>query len=197
MTNQPTITVHTGDERFQALCARHTAFWEGAPTNSLLRAATVDAGSVPVRLPQADGSVITHAERLDSDMIDPGALIDEIEAWDPSRLDGTLRAQGQYMVTVGAGDLMPHCGPLLKVPWPEAILGCPLKMTEGQIWDGRYPGDPRELIERGSNFEHNPWFQLYFEFSRQLQDRLGNRFPLGVNSFRGPSDLVAADSGPP
>ena len=187
--------VSVDDARFGALIARHKAFWEASENDSFLHAADVNAASAPMRLPQPDGSTITHADPLRPDMVDPAALIDEIEHWEPARFDGTLRAQGQYMVAVGTGDLMPYCSPLPKIPLPEAILGCPIKMTEGQIWNQHYPGDPREVLARGTNFERNPWFQLYVEAMRQMQSRLGKRFPMVVTSYRGPSDLVAAVMG--
>ena len=128
-------------------------------------------------------------------MIDPASLINDVEAWDPGRLDGSLAAQGQFLVSVGLGDLLPQSSPLGK-PWIEAMLGCPLKITGGQIWNQHYEGDPEEVIHRGANFEHNPWFQLYLEFLRQLQDRLEDRYPVSANTLlRGPSDLAAAVMG--
>jgi hypothetical protein len=72
-------------------------------------------------------------------------------------------------------------------------LGCPIKMTEGQIWVQRYQGDLEELAHRGVRLDASPWFELYIEFLRQLQRRLGTRYPVTANTLlRGPSDLVAA-----
>ena len=86
--------------------------------------------------------------------------------------------------------------PFSKIPWMEAMLGCPLKMTEGQLWNEHYPGDPNDVIARGANLEHNPWFQLYLEFLRRLQERLGDRFAVTTNTLlRGTSDLAAAVMG--
>ena len=185
-----------GHERFRSLIARHEAFWDRAERNSFLRSTGVFAPSVPIGLPQPDGTVVTQADPLQPDMIDPGALIDEVENWDPRRLDATLRAQGQYLVSLGLGDLMPLTRPLCKIPWIEAMLGCPLRMTEGHIWNEHYPGDPEEVIQRGVNFEHNPWLQLYLEFLRQLQSRLGDRFAVSAQAnLRGTSDLAAAVMG--
>ena len=184
------------DRYFQAIMTQHKAFWERAEENSFLRSAGVFAASIPITLPQPDGSVITQADPLEPDMVDPASLIDEVENWDPSRLDTTLHAQGQYLVSVGSGNVMPISKPLPKIPWIEAMLGCPIKMTEGQIWNEHYPGDPDDLIRRGINFEHDPWFQLYLEFLRQLQSRLGDCFPVSANTLlRGASDLAAAVMG--
>jgi hypothetical protein len=83
-----------------------------------------------------------------------------------------------------------------KLAWIEAMLGCPIKMTEGQIWNEHYPGDPEEVIQRGAVQESNPWLLLYREFLTQLQVRLGDRFPVTANTLmRGTCDLVAAVMG--
>ena len=188
--------VSSDSERFRSLLARHQAFWEGAEEDTFLRSVSIYALSTPVAVPQRDGSRITQAERLEPDMIDPALLIDEVENWDPDRLDATLRLHGQFLVTAGAGDLMPLSTAWGKIPWVEAMLGCPIKMTEGQIWNEHYPGDPEEVIRRGVNLEHNPWLELYLEFLNQLQSRLGDRFPVSAHTLvRGTSDLVAAVMG--
>jgi hypothetical protein len=188
--------VRADSRRFQTLLERHAAFWEGSTQETFLRSTSVGALSTAVALPQPDGSVITRAERVEPDMIHPSLLIDEVEHWDPRRLDATLRLQGQFMIKVGIGDLMPLSVAWSKIPWGEAMLGCPIKMTEGQIWAEPYPGDPEEVIRRGVHLEGNPWFELYLEFLRQLQWRLGECFPVSTHTLvRGTSDLVAAVMG--
>ena len=175
----------------EALIGRHKRFWTRGE-DSFLRTAGVFLPSLPIGLPQPDGSVITHTEQLTPDMIHPDILIDEVEA----RLDlgpADLITGGKYLVSPGIGDQLPRSQPLVKIPWIEAMLGCPITMTEGHIWNEHYAGDPMELLERGLHLEGNPWFELYLEFLRVLQARLGERFPVTANTlFRGPSDLVAA-----
>lgn len=191
-------SVSSADPSFCALLDRHQAFLVRAPANSLLRSTGVFASSVPVQLPQADGSAISQAERLHPDMVDPGALIDAFEAWQFAQSDASLPiaieiSRRQTLVFPGLGDLLPFSQPFFKIPWLEAILGCPIKMTEGQIWVERYEGDLASLIRHGIRLEHNEWFQLYLAFLDQLQARLGTRYPVSANTlFRGPSDLVAA-----
>ena len=186
----------TDSSQFKALIERHYAFWNGADQNSYLRTTGIFAPSEPIGLPQPDGSVIRNAERVTPEMIDPDSMIDEVESWDPDRLDATLIAQGHYLVSMGLGDVLPSTRPFSKIPWMEAMLGCPLKITEGQLWNEHYPGDPEEVIQRGANLTHNPWFQLYLDFLRRLQERLGDRFAVTTNTLlRGTSDLAAAVMG--
>lgn len=184
--------VSRSSERFQSVLAKHRAFWCRAPEKSYLRSDGVFAASVPVRLPQADGSVVTHAERLIPDMVDPDQLIDAAMAWDPSASDAAHIAEEETVASVGIGDLVPFSQPFFKIPWIEAMLGCPIIMTEGQIWVGRYEGDVDALAARGIHLEGNPWLALYLAFMRGLQERAAHRYLVTANTLlRGPSDLVA------
>jgi hypothetical protein len=98
----------------------------------------------------------------------------------------------QAVASFGLGDLLPFSQPFFKIPWIEAMLGCPITMTEGQIWVQRHPGGARAVLRQGKNLEHNPWLQLYCAFLSQLRSRLDDRFPVTANTLlRGPSDLVA------
>ena len=182
------------DLKLKTVLGRHRAFWERG-RDSLLRSSGVFLPSLPIGLPQPDGSVITHVERMTPDMVHPDVLIDEID----SRLaegPAHLIAEGKYLVSPGIGDQTPRSQPLVKIPWLEAMLGCPITMTEGHIWNEHYAGDPQEIVDGGVSFEHNPWFELYSEFLRRLQTRLGSRFPVTANTLlRGPSDLAAAVMG--
>jgi len=182
--------------RFTDLLSRHRAYWGGGGDPGFLRSTGVFAPSVPVELPQADGRVITQAERLTPDMVDPSAMIDVVEQQETFGLDLARIAQRQSIASLGIGDLAPFSQPFFKVPWLEAILGCPIRMTEGQIWVERHPKGPEGVIERGAGLEHDPWFQLYLEFLRLLHARLGDRYPVSANTLlRGPSDLAAAIMG--
>ena len=107
-----------------------------------------------------------------------------------------LALKGQYLVSVGQGDFIPLAMPLQKIPWIEAMLGCPIKMINGQIWNEKYPGNPEWIAQKGIHFESNPWFQLYLEFIKQLQNKLHKRFLISdTTNLRGASDLVAAIMG--
>jgi hypothetical protein len=187
-----TMQVAVDSPPFAALMAKHRRFWRRAE-DSLLRSCGLFASSAPVRLLQSDGTVVRRVRRLSADMIDPTAMVAEAAAWGLDRVDSTLPEQGQFMIAAGLGDQMPiaHC--LAKVPWLEAMLGCPVEMTDGQIWSEPYDGDVEELIRRGANFDHNPWLQLYEEMLRQVQDKLSAHFVVTANTLlRGTCDLVAA-----
>lgn len=161
---------------------RHAAFWQHGTSSQPLRYTGVYSQSSPVSLPQADSSSLTHQKKLEPRMVRPDELISRIEQYGEEDLDAALALKGEYLVNVGQGDFLPLAMPLMKFPWLEAILGCPIEMTEGQIWDREYPGDPDEVARDSSSFDKNPWFQLYREFLSRLQDRLSDRFYISTSS---------------
>jgi hypothetical protein len=189
------IEISRDDLVFRSRLGRHKAFWE-CRQEGFLRSVGVFAPSIPVHLPQPDGRRLTQVERLSPDHVDPVSMIAEIELWLDGQPDLSLFAQRQSIASLGLGDLMPFSQPFFKIPWLEAMLGCPIKMTEGQIWVQRHVEGAEHVIRRGAHFEGDPWFELYIEFLRLLQTRLGDRFPVSTNTLlRGPSDLVAAIMG--
>lgn len=183
--------VSLDSERFQMTLEKHRAFWTRGE-NGFLRSTGLFAPSVPSRLPQPDGSFITQADPLTPDMVHPDLLIAEVDSLNLAQLDADAIGRRQALLHFGLGDVMPLSGPFFKIPWLEAILGCPIAMTEGQIWVKPYPGDLERIIQQGAHFAHNPWFQLYLEFLRLLQERVADRYPVSANTlFRGTCDLAA------
>ena len=179
-------------ERFRALLDRHAAFWRHGE-DGFLRVTTQYEPSLPVGLPLADGSVVSSAEVVTPDMVVPALLIDQAARMDLWAPGGISLLHSQYLAYVGHGDAPPSACPFGKIPWLEAMLGCPITMTEGHIWSEPYAGDPREVIARGAAIERSPWFQLYLEFVRLLPARLGDRFLVSANTLlRGACDLAAA-----
>jgi hypothetical protein len=188
--------ISTESAAFRTLLDRHCAFWRRTEHDSFLRVSTQNQPALPVGLPQRDGRIITDAAQVTPDMVIPERLIEQAERVDLAAPGGINLLHSQYLAYVGQGDAPPHTYPFGKIPWLEAMLGCPIMITEGQIWSERYRGDPHEVIARGANFEHNAWFQLYLEFLRQLPPRLGRRFLVSANTLlRGTSDLAAAIMG--
>ena len=182
-----------GGEHVAAMVEKHAAFWRHADSGAILRYTGIYSQSSAISLPQPGGEEITETERLEPQMISPDDLITVVESYNHDQLDAALALHGEYLVNVGQGDFLPLAMPLMKFPWLEAILGCPIRMSEGQIWDARYAGDPEEVVSDKSSFDHNPWFQLYLEFLKVLQNRLSSRFFVSTSSnLRGASDLVAA-----
>ena len=132
--NAGIVQVSRQEARFLDKLKRHQAFWNRAEQGSLLRSDGVFAASLPVHLPQADGTTVAQAERLTADMVDPVAMIAEVERWSSGTPDPHLLAHWQAVASLGLGDALPFSQPFFKIPWLEAMLGCPITMTEGDIW---------------------------------------------------------------
>jgi hypothetical protein len=182
-----------GGENVADMVEKHAAFWRHTDGGAVLRYTGIYSQSSAISLPQPGGGEITETELLEPQMVSPDDLIKVVESYDHDQLDAALALNGEYLVNVGQGDFLPLAMPLMKFPWLEAIFGCPIRMTEGQIWDAKFPGDPEEVVSDKSSFDHNPWFQLYLEFLKVLQNRLSGRFFVSTSSNqRGASDLVAA-----
>lgn len=174
----------------------HRDFWKPLPNRNFLRSTGIYAPSSPICLKQKDGKLLDNINKLEPDLVNPDILIREIENYNSDKLNAMLALKGQYLVSVGQGDFIPLATPLQKIPWIEAMLGCPIRMTNGQIWNEKYPGNPEWIVHKGIHFESNPWFQLYLEFIKQLQNRLHKRFLIStMTNLRGACDLVAAIMG--
>lgn len=185
-------TRSTTESDVRSLLRRHRAFLERAPAQSFLQSWGVFAASEPVRLPQPDGSALTSVERLAPHHIHPDLMVAEFERWPMEEEDRVGIAKHPTLAFPGIGDLMPFSQPFFKIPWLEAMLGCPITMTEGHIWVKPYEGDLDAFMARGVDLEGNPWLDRYLSFLEILQARLGDRYPVTTNTLlRGPSDLVA------
>ena len=189
-------TLITDPSYVNTTIARHAGFWNRTGHGSCLRYTGLYSQSSPISLPQPDGRQIIEAERVEPAMISPDDMIRRIENYSDDHLNAELALKGEYLVNVGQGDFLPLALPLMKFPWIEAMMGCPVKITEGQIWDTVHPGDPEEIATDTTDFRDNPWFELYIEFLKMLQDRLSERFFISASSNqRGVSDLAAAIMG--
>lgn len=175
---------------------RHGDFWKPLPNRSFLRSTGIYAPSSPIYLKQKDGKLLDSINKLEPDLVNPDILIREIENYNSDRFNAMLALKGQYLVSVGQGDFIPLARPLIKIPWIEAMLGCTIRMINGQIWNEQYSGNLEWIMHKGIHFESNPWFQLYLEFIKQLQNRLNKRFLISaMTNLRGTCDLVAAIMG--
>ena len=138
---------------------RHGDFWNKG-SGGFLRYTGVYSQSSPIRLPQRDGEALTNCHQMEPKMVSPDDLIRIVENYDHGDLDAYLADRGEYLVNVGQGDFLPLAMPLMKFPWLEAILGCRVEMTDGQIWDKEFPGDPETIARDRSAFDSNPWFEI-------------------------------------
>ncbi len=88
-------------------------------------------------------------------------------------------------------DVIHSVAPIPAFPWLEAMLGIQVQVGNESIW-AREGGFDYQDIDKLDLSKDNPWRRKYLEFVAALQDRYGDRYPVGQPILRGTSDMVAA-----
>ncbi len=93
------------------------------------------------------------------------------------------------------GDLLWAATPFVGVPWVEAIIGCPVRVSFGSLWADSQEKDWVKL-EKVDLSENNAWLQKLLELQEALVDHLAVKHPVGISTMmRGPGDMAAAALG--
>ena len=93
------------------------------------------------------------------------------------------------------GDLFWPAAPFIGLPWIEAIVGCPIRVSSGSFWAASPECDWEKLQEVDLS-EGNVWLQKLLELQEALVNHLKGRYPVGVSTMmRGPADMAGASLG--
>ena len=158
---------------------RCEAFWAREPTDRPLLSSLVGAYSMVRNYPHG-------VSRLPDGDLAPEDI--EVEAFAPDY-------EKLFAKSLETGVDVPWAAyPLVSVPWVEAIAGCPIHNSGGNMvarpWVEDY-GQLRELKIEPSN----RWLAKLLEFSSFLVKLSDGRFPVSNSLMRGPLDLLAAARG--
>ncbi len=167
------------DDEGQALAKRHRRWWERE--GALM--SWVSHGSLgDLWLPLSDGTVATQDLDLTPNMLDL------------DRLAGEQLEPGPLAVN---GDLFSTVAPYARVPWVEAILGCPVRATiqGGSMRTRSFVTDWDEWRARKGRL-HQGWFDVLKQLTTMLAERSAGRRAVAQTLMRGPSDLAEAILGP-
>lgn len=163
----------------EALLERHARWWqrEGSLLTWLPRSPLGD-----LWLPLADGTTATEDVDLTPEMLDLDRL-----AGEPLQ-PGPLERQG---------DILHTRAPYARVPWVEAILGCPIRATiqGGSMRTASFIRDWQEWNAQPDHW-HEGWFHTLTRLTELLVERSGGRYAVTQTLMRGPSDLAEAVLGP-
>ncbi|HSR11788.1 MAG TPA: hypothetical protein VLS90_10120 [Thermodesulfobacteriota bacterium] len=88
-------------------------------------------------------------------------------------------------------DVVHSVAPIPSFPWLEAMLGKTAQVGNESIW-AKEGGFDYGDIPKLDLSKDNPWRKKYLEFVAALQDRYGDRWPVGQPILRGTSDMVAS-----
>ncbi len=161
------------------LAARHGAWWQ---RRGLLVGRIPQTPLGDLWLPLADGTVAEHDLDLQPEMLDL------------DRLAGEALAPGPV---ARHGDLFDVRSPFMRVPWVEAIMGCPIRVTirGGSMRSQAFVHDWAEWPAHAGQLDAR-WLGPLEELTRLLVARSGGRYAVAHTLMRGPSDLAEAALGP-
>lgn len=170
------ITVNADGEK---TLRRHAEWWQ---RRGMLYGETQQAPLGDLWLPLADGTLAQQDVDLIPHMLDADRLAGERHAPGPLEFHGDLVACNM---------------PYARVPWVEAILGCPIRATiqGGSMRSHPFISDWAQWRERGGRLEGD-WLDLLLCLVVELAARSGGRFAVTQTLMRGPSDLAEAVLGP-
>jgi len=133
-------------------------------------------------LPMAGGSLATEDLDLRPEMLDADRLAG------PALEPGPLEFDGDQIRTRE---------PYVRVPWVEAILGCPIRATiqGGSMRTLSFVRDWADWEERASRRD-GAWLDLLQRLTEMLAARSGGRYAVVQTLMRGPADLAEAILGP-
>lgn len=91
------------------------------------------------------------------------------------------------------GELVWGLPPLPGVPWMEAILGCPIWVSEEShsLWAVPWLDD-WDAFENVLPLSSNPWYLKLLELTDALVRHANGRYPVTQTLMRGPADLAVA-----
>ena len=166
------------------LLERHKAFWDMEDVDRpLLRVTRYSSGygqqQPPMELPLADGTMASEdLFHLEPEMLSPERFSPGDER--PSAVPAT------------AGDLFPVRAPFTKVPWMEAIVGSPIRVSlqSSSMWSESVLGEDwcRDFRSLKPN---DRWRSKLLEFTDFLSANSGS-YLVTNTLMRGPSDMVDA-----
>jgi hypothetical protein len=167
------------DEKGRATLARHADWWQ---RKGML---FVEAAGTPLGdlwLPLSDGTLAAEDLDLQPEMLD-------IE-----RLAGTPLEPGALEFE---GDAVCVRAPYERVPWVEAILGCPIRatITGGSMRTQAFIRDWDEWESKATHWDDD-WFALLIRLTGLVVARSSGRYAVTQTLMRGPADLAEAVLGP-
>ncbi|OFX14149.1 MAG: hypothetical protein A2Z18_06640 [Armatimonadetes bacterium RBG_16_58_9] len=94
-------------------------------------------------------------------------------------------------------DMIVVAEPFWGIPWMEAIMGCPVRVSADSIWSEPFIDDPGKAagMIAPEVLSGNKWLRALVEFTEVLVKHSAGRYPVGTPVLRGPADMLAAMMG--
>lgn len=156
---------------------RHNVYWNGEKQEAPL--ITMRYGNVfHNRMFRANDHLLKKGLKVTPDIIHVEDYMADYERlfgeYDQIEQDGFYAAE-------------PICG----FPWIEAILGCKVLGTESSFVT-EHVFDGIENVKLPENIEDSPWYKIYFDFHKMINELGRGRFTSGQPIIRGVTDTLGA-----
>ena len=164
---------------------RHKAFWNMEDVEKPLIRITEYKSRYgqqhsPMKLPLADGTVTSgKVFHIEPEMLSP-------EKFSP-------RDERPSAVPATSGDVFPVRAPYTKIPWMEAILGCPIRVSPQSYSMWSEPVLSEDWYKSFKSLKPNErWRSKLLEFTKFLSANSGSTYLVSNTLMRGPSDMSDA-----
>ena len=162
---------------------RHKAFWDMEDVNQPLLATLPSSEEAPMKLTLADGTVATEGLLLKPQMLSPERIHPRLHIF--GKMESDRKERSPCLV----GDMFGLMAPFAKIPWMEAIVGCPIQVSVkgNTIWARPVP--EANLAEIGVRGE---WIGKLETFTKYLVDNFFGQYLVSATLMRGPVDMLTA-----
>jgi len=171
-------------EDLTKILSLHESFWKGENIGRPLYAYEKEFEVNLSEMKLADGSYVKDGIVLKPEMLSPEAL-------HPLQADSDETQPMPYT----KGDLFRTVSPYWKIPWMEAIVGCPprVRITSNSIWAETQPDFSLENVRSPSDLIDEQWLKKLLEITKYLVDKFnGPYFVTQTIPTRGPIDILDA-----
>lgn len=176
------MTDSAKSDTLEAALKRHAAFWVRGEVDRPLIGAGAKGSYFPLRALRTMLSI--EDGLITPEMIEVGPFLDYIE--------GQFSNEGVLL-----GDLFWSAYPWVAIPWMEAILGCPIRISKesDSLWSEPILTDWEQVADIRFS-PQNEWLSKLLELTNALVENSKGRYPISQTLMRGPSDMMAALRGP-
>jgi hypothetical protein len=155
--------------QLKTLLQRHEAFWKHEDSGTPL--VRVQSGRTRARFENVD---------VTPEMVEVEALTPAVGARDP----------GRQLIQ---GDLLHTECAFSRIPWMEAIVGCPIHSgADEAMWPGPVLGPDYEGMEGILPEAGNPWLGKLLDLTRALVEANDGSYLVTHTLMRGPVDVLSA-----
>lgn len=171
---------------------KHKAFWNMEDVNQplIMTLPSLDE-ETSIRIVLTDGSEATDGLHLEPQMISPERFpLNILTTWGAlanARYDNKCRREEKDPSLIG--DLFNPISPCPKIPWMEAICGCPIRISikANTIW-----AEPVQNSDSLCNGRNEKWMEKLKAFTAYLTDKFSGQYLLSATLMRGPLDVLSA-----